>query len=557
LLLVTHSGAPSASEKKFWRNVGEIAEAKVLLATPPIVGSILFDTSVKESLRQLEPLVGDFYIEVPELPRGSNLLALADEMTHAQRTPEECLAFVKHAATRRRDVANGISDLVSALRRTVTHYFAEPKQTIWAACRRRLAERHWVRLPNARSTSVRRGLAKLLIPANPASVAESVGRVLHSAPEYLKALGFVGPSIRGDVVRDNDIIQAVTLLGKPAVKTLIADTCKDPAYEAIVKPLRVMAITAQPMATYVRTHWHELQTAAGLFKHLKQTHASGAAALGLSGDVYVRPGWLFILLSAVLKAFSGKRQAFGYAKLIKSIQDLTRATRNQIMELGQRLKLAGPHTLRGARTIEYGLRDWFFGEDRTNFDLREVELLATSHIVSGHLAVIDVSYVQQVVAKAQEMECQDLIENVLIPFNKFQPLKLLLKQRLLARGVTFEDVAYFPSPVYQRLVAEGRTINVRASSTSVLKVKDTVVRWISVSDEGKDHKRKEFGGRATMLPIEWSSGLAQYQARSAVKRLLLLVDGTFKDADLSVLSRLGWDGIYYADEVDQLCSDII
>jgi hypothetical protein len=293
-----------------------------------------------------------------------------------------------------------------------------------------------------------------------------------------------------------------------------------------------------------------------LYEHLILTHSGGGAVVGAGTDVYVRPGWLFLLLTAALKAASGKRQGFGYAAFLRELAKLGTSELRKLTDLAAALPIELPHELRSPRTVEYGLRDWFSGAERTNFDLRPFELLALAGILASKLSQLPAADPSALLTQAQEMESQDLIENVLIPFNKFQPLKLLLEMKLKEDGIPYRNVSYYPSPMYEKLVAMGQRINVRASSTSVIVSKQTILRWITVSDEGRDHKRKEFGGRAAILPVTWSEDHGDYRVRSGVKRLLLLVDGTFRDADLRVLSSLGWDGIFYPNELDRLVESI-
>src|SRR5579884_1154001 len=54
VFLVTHSGSAKNSDMKFWRNMGELVEAKVRLAKPARVYSVVFDSIIKEDLKALQ-----------------------------------------------------------------------------------------------------------------------------------------------------------------------------------------------------------------------------------------------------------------------------------------------------------------------------------------------------------------------------------------------------------------------------------------------------------------------------------------------------------------------
>jgi hypothetical protein len=93
-----------------------------------------------------------------------------------------------------------------------------------------------------------------------------------------------------------------------------------------------------------------------------------------------------------------------------------------------------------------------------------------------------------------------------------------------------------------------------AGRISVFAFSGGLIYWKSVTDAGKDHKRKELAGRARVLRFEVTAqGFAE---RPEAKQLILVVDGTFNDRDLRVLSEAGWDQIFYPDEMDQLLQAI-
>ena len=74
--------------------------------------------------------------------------------------------------------------------------------------------------------------------------------------------------------------------------------------------------------------------------------------------------------------------------------------------------------------------------------------------------------------------------------------------------------------------------------------------WQSCTDSGRDHKKKELCGRAPGLRYHWNG--KGFVARPGIKKLVLLLDGTWRDEDLKALLRAGWDEIFYPDEMDRL-----
>ena len=68
---------------------------------------------------------------------------------------------------------------------------------------------------------------------------------------------------------------------------------------------------------------------------------------------------------------------------------------------------------------------------------------------------------------------------------------------------------------------------------------------------------------ATRTPISPSSSSSvdtktkTFIKRPGVDKLILVVDGTWRQSDLDALIRAGWDEIFYPDEMDKLAKAII
>jgi hypothetical protein len=97
----------------------------------------------------------------------------------------------------------------------------------------------------------------------------------------------------------------------------------------------------------------------------------------------------------------------------------------------------------------------------------------------------------------------------------------------------------------------------QATKTTVLRKGKTLINWQSVSDAGRDHKKKELCGRAVALRYSWDATNKKFIKRPLVEKLLLVVDGTWRREDLLALARAGWDEIFYPDEMDKLVKAIV
>ena len=152
---------------------------------------------------------------------------------------------------------------------------------------------------------------------------------------------------------------------------------------------------------------------------------------------------------------------------------------------------------------------------------------------------------------------RDSLETKLLSHPSFQPLKRLITMTLESHGIQFDDISYWPTPFQALAVLDGKRPNIRAGATNVLHAGRTLIRWISVSDQGRAHKCKEFCGKAWGLRILVDMQTGAPIPREDVSKCLLVVDGTFSDDDLGALARAGWDEIFYPDEMAELAAAIV
>jgi hypothetical protein len=63
------------------------------------------------------------------------------------------------------------------------------------------------------------------------------------------------------------------------------------------------------------------------------------------------------------------------------------------------------------------------------------------------------------------------------------------------------------------------------------------------------HKKKELSARVRSTRYQYNTSTQTFSRRTGDDRFVLIVDGTFDDDDLRVLSESGWDEIIYPDEI--------
>jgi hypothetical protein len=162
LFLVTHSSAARNSDMKFWRNLGELAEAKTRLPVTPRVYSVVFDPVIKEDLKALQSKAFDGQLIVGDTKYGQALRLWVDSnVVELPKDRERKAASLSDLIADRiagRPLLSLICELVRELGAMVKTSRPE-LDVLWADERKRLPGR----VPGARETFVRRGLAKLLV----------------------------------------------------------------------------------------------------------------------------------------------------------------------------------------------------------------------------------------------------------------------------------------------------------------------------------------------------------------------------------------------------------
>ena len=60
------------------------------------------------------------------------------------------------------------------------------------------------------------------------------------------------------------------------------------------------------------------------------------------------------------------------------------------------------------------------------------------------------------------------------------------------------------------------------------------------------------GGREMALRYSWDPRIQEFVPRPGVRKLILLVDGTWREDDLDALARAGWGVITHPNEIARL-----
>ncbi|MBM4366145.1 MAG: hypothetical protein FJ102_08005 [Deltaproteobacteria bacterium] len=546
LFLITHSGAAGNSHMKFWRNIGELAEAKTRLATIPSVFSVAFDGVIKADLKALQSAAFDGELVVGDLPVGKRLRAWVD--THASKLPTDQDARVT-AIKADPTMAPLIKDLVARVRAMV----GTPRDdlaALWSMERSRKVGQ----APAARDTFLRRGVGKLLLLDDIDHV-DGQGRFQVGTPtslvDALKTMGLASNSIAGVRLSDPQMLWALKNLTRADLKVLHKSREVPRVAEWIESLMSLAGVQAQ--LKYLAEHWAELTTAKGLLRHLQDCHRDPHALCPKAVPAGHPVVWLFLLVMEWVKLAGGTRTAFGLAVLTGDLERLAEDVAHQ-----RRVRTAlgrAPHW-RSANTIDRALRDWHSTSTASGHGLSDDDLARLADALSIRLLECRQPDPKADAEEVVSAVVQTTLEAKLLTYRGFSPFESMLASRLMSLGKPLSTDSV-RACFAEAAEAHGADLNPLSASTTVAHVGKTLVNWQSASDEGRDHKKKELCGRAVALRYEWDTKAKTYRRRAKVEKLVLIVDGTWRQSDLDALVRAGWDEVYYPDEMDKLVLSLV
>jgi hypothetical protein len=585
LILVNASDSPKESEKKYWRNIGEIFDSKSRLKSAPAILNLVFKSQIKPELVTLTAALCDATHLVDRDPAHGPEIVRWLEQNHATAPSKKAgkEELVTNATTRGTDeydaqFAKAMQHLEKCLA-TKLYKTRHELLPLWQLVTSDFQARRAQTPRAARVTLLRRGLARWLVFDE--SVREKVlaahygGRPLLEAdvPDYATHLGMLHVRIGTGYIppaptkaTDQDMV-ATTAADlrlaadffknaaghdvKRAAVALIASLSSVPAeMRRASELLRDMTARVHDMHKFVLDNWKRLCDPAGCYALLTQCFTDPTMG-GVCSAPSDRRVWLYDHLVAILRSSSERNNDFGYGRLMGFFKQADREGKLRPFLDGivrtldpKRKSLAErwiKNTLAGSeRPGERGLLEWLKGDK----EIGEASIACYAYSLASLLREIK---------NPKSLDLVDLtgrhaysLWNKLLTHQDFEPLPELVRAACgsLVKDI---DVSTIMADLAERVVQNVGMMRVMAFNGGLICCK-------SVTDSGKDHKRKELCGRARALRFRKTiSGFVQ---SSESEQLFLVVDGTFDDSDLLVLTEAGWDRIFYPDEMDQLVAAI-
>lgn len=524
VLLVNHSSSAKNSDMKFWRNIGELAEAKLFLATVPRVYNIAFDSVIKEDLKKIQAAAFDGQLMVGDLSYGDALQEWVDQ-NHAHlpaKGDEKAEEIAKRAVTEK--ALNGLlGKLVADLEATLKQVRPELDQ-LWAMDRVRKPGK----APAAKDTTYRRGFTKsMVLGCAPIDVKKPIS----SKSDWLLKLGIVKKTLGGLRVTDSELLWVA---GSPLASIGPSDWPADSisrGFRDQLNKVRSLALLDE-FQRYVTSHLAELRTVKGMEAHIAKLHKDPSRDLLLPAGVKAPANvWLFDFIGALAKAKAGRSQAFGYSTFSKHPSSGKARIGN--MDIG---------------TWSSCFMNQYFSR-RTGFHAPKEAVSFVAKVLSQELAKFSANEIASLAQKLEEQYIAKEYEATLLAHRGFDPIGGLIQ---LKAGLKPLQATRIQGAFAERAIGSGGS-----GATSVVKRGATIINWQSASDAGRDHKKKELCGRAIALRYSWNSTASRFVPRAGIKKLILVVDGTWTQSDLDALARAGWDEILYPDQMDKLTKAIV
>lgn len=532
IIMVTHSGSSKNSDMKCWRNLGELCESKTVLNEQPKALNVVFDGTMKTTLKDMQDAAFDGQIIVSDKVYGESLKKWIHKTESSLPTEQEA------KVTEIKKVINQepIKELTALFTTDINILLdgEQPElQQLWNYERTRPIIAH----PTAKQTSIRRGISKLWIFEEIHSAirfyrGEKVDA--KTIPPYAVSLGLVAPSLSGFKPNDVEISNAVRLLSDADIQMLYDSISGNEVVDAWIYQLRNID-TIEYMGKYVLEFFDAICDSEKLYHMIIELHDNPEALVCSDKAPECWPPhetWIVSYLMEIIKTYSNKSNGYGIAQLGIDVVDAGFGDETDLASAGQ---FGGGF-----------LSTWLMRKE-SPFRLDLLEGIAV--VLSDKMKEIGFPECKKLIEnKAVEKSLvNNLIEAKLCTYRMFEPLYLLINKEI--PGVRKVQ--------YRTCFAERAGLGGQTGKTTVAQVKKTIINWQSATDAGRDHKRKELCGRAVGLRYSWDSEKGEFIKRPGVEKLVLVLDGTWRQTDIDLLIKAGWDEIYYPDEINQLKDSIV
>lgn len=528
LVLSTHIGSAKDSEKKCWRNLGELCEAKAICCGRIFAINIIFDSVMKAAFKQIQEKAFDAQLIVGDQEYGRVFQEWVSE--HSNQFPSEQNAK-KVALEKALESDDYFHSLFTKLQDDVERCFAkhtgkDPLQKLWDLDNAREKSK----TPQvARNTFFRRGFAKRLL------IGDSFHgeRVDSNDGKWLSTLGIAKETtIRSQYrIVDTELIWFSKTRWESRYKD-IAAPCESEGFLQQIEKVRSFAVI-DAFSKYVIDNYSSLITTEGMLRCITQQAYDPVKYIDIPTSVKAPENiWIYDYIAALSKAVSGKSQSFGYSSFASHKEGNSFSIGN--MSVGEWCNCF---------INQYFARKGSFSPD-------ERTLRFVAKVLSEQLASINIDICVNKRNEILEQYISKEYEVTLLSHSGFEPLLALLIDEGII-GSKDDKLSI------RTCFAEKAQLGGKSGKVTVVQIKNTLIGWKSAYAGHPADKRKELAGRAIGLRYTWDQTASEFKPRPGVSKLILLLDGTWSQSHLMTLINAGWDEIFYPDEIDKLKAAIV
>jgi hypothetical protein len=526
IFLLSHCGSAKNSDMKMWRNLGELVEAKTVLPNMPRVYCILLGI-MKTNLEIIQEQAFDQFVWVRQATHSwaNDLDAfIASRVPNFPKGKDTQTNFMHDELKAASIEAKAAYQQLKSLLETMHKAKSDALDKMWADHRTRVIPA----VPGARNTSIRRGASKLyLFPDHhEAHRCFKSGTAFKSSVAHLAPLGLVERRPGGWFpTRDSDVISCVKLLEEKDCLALFANEATTSGFQLQAAKVRDSTLLSI-YTSWCMSNWSQLTTPTSMKKILLALHSNPTTGLTLPPG-YCAPDhiWVMDVLGAMIRASTNKSQEFGFSSFAKHPQANLTMIGN--MNVG---------TWTSCFMNQFFTRKAGFNPPSSAIDF-------TAQVLSEYAKQVATASI-----KPDDLASQYLTkeyEAVYLAHRGFEPLWGLIRGRAKSAKQLRIRTCY----------AEAAGLSGISGNCTLAKANNTLINWQSAHGSHTNDKKKELCGRAIGLRYHWDG--KAFVRRPGIKKMILVLDGTWKQADLNALLRAGWDEIYYPDEMDQLAKAIV
>jgi hypothetical protein len=511
-LLLTSTGSASNSHMKFWRNLAELFEVKRAFPKPPLVVSLSFEDKQMKGFKDATDSFFDVDIRLDQYPWGNILIAFSDNnLSNLPSASDLKIKFVRDLVKKSPVVATAISHYAKFLSKSFGAASSKRDQ-LWTLMR---ANRFNPLLRDPKETYFKRGLAKLMILDDQARslILEGWARTktFKNLPKCYFQLGYAKRSLAGGRIADPEIEWILENVATAEIERLAQKGFAENSalWDAWRDTFNGIGIEINH--EYLILHFDELTDSTHMASELIACNTNGYR-------------WLFLHIMEVLRFAGGTKTSYGYSELARDVGYDDGINNNYKI-----------------------LADWVNGKEVKGNISQIVKDCAVAF--SKRLSDLGLRKVTEIGESIVVATKKSLLEQKVVTYEKLAPICWLIQDALTAAGIPFTLQSRYPTFV-------GEYMGTPHKKTSPMIIaKSTLIHWKSAYDSGKAHKAKELSSRGLAHLFQFNE--TRFVRRLGVKKLCLVVDGTFTKEQLDHLSNSGWDEILYPDEMDSLVKAIV